>query len=430
MSSNSNRARNRLKAAAAAAGLLLPWASLALAEAIDPNRPLVVAVGVPRGAAPSERLDGARTGRSRTRLPARPVEIWSFRTSGGLELPPLVDANGNVIVALSVPDVVKLSADGKEVFRARIGAQAPLSPPLITSSGTVVVLTTGAQAVGLSPAGAVRFTTPLGVKGRDLDTAALALRDGGVVVAAGRTLLELDGDGNVRARAAIDDRIIGALIDGPEGTLVTTESGGVYSFRPPGAPRKLGTFGGAPRRGAALADKRTLLAVVDGRRVVAFDLATGATQIRASVPPGGASLDGPVTIGPTGLTFVATQAGLVLGLDAAGNERVHFQVEKPPIPADAGASLSAGSVPLGALGGSGPGFFPAADLKPSPPLVIDPDGRVAFVRAGGRAGVAAPDGTVTLAADRVCSSPIAVVPAGERRMLVACRDGALYVYGE
>jgi len=53
-----------------------------------------------------------------------------------------------------------------------------------------------------------------------------------------------------------------------------------------------------------------------------------------------------------------------------------------------------------------------------------------FVRAGGRAGVVAPDGSVALAAERVCSAPVAVLPAGERRMLVACRDGTLVMLEE
>ena len=37
-----------------------------------------------------------------------------------------------------------------------------------------------------------------------------------------------------------------------------------------------------PRRGAILADSRTLLAVVDTRRVVGLDLLTGTTQVRAT----------------------------------------------------------------------------------------------------------------------------------------------------
>jgi hypothetical protein len=70
------------------------------------------------------------------------------------------------------------------------------------------------------------------------------------------------------------------------------------------------------------------------------------------------------------------------------------------------------------------------DLKPGPPLVIDATGRVAFVRSNGRAGVVAPGGRVELAAESVCAAPIAVTPAGDRRLLVTCHDGRLWMYGE
>src|SRR5690606_1851281 len=108
----------------------------------------------------------------------------------------------------------------------------------------------------------------------------LALDDGGLVAAVGRSLVELAADGGVRARVELPDRAVGALLAGPEGTLVTTESGAVLTWRPPGAPRGLGSLGGLPRHGAVLEGARTLLAVVDGRGLVALDLPTGTTSVR------------------------------------------------------------------------------------------------------------------------------------------------------
>jgi hypothetical protein len=86
---------------------------------------------------------------------------------------------------------------------------------------------------------------------------------------------------------------------------------------------------------------------------------------------------------------------------------------------------------LGGTGGVGSGFFGTpVEIKPSPAPILDREGRIAFVRASGRAGVINPKGTIVLASERVCSSPIAALPAGEKRLLIACRDGGLWLYGE
>jgi outer membrane protein assembly factor BamB len=413
------------RGALVALAVTLPLGSLALADSVDPSMPRAVVVGAPRGAAPSERLDPRRTGRARTRLPSAPIEVWRRHVSGGIDAPPLVDAAGNIIVSLTMPEVVKLGPDAKEIWRARVGTSAAIAPPTLLSDRTIAVVTTAGVAWGLTPGGAHRWSTPLGVRGRDTDTAPLALADGGLLVAAANTLVEIDADGVIRARATLEDRApgapapaperaVGAIVDSPAGALVTTETGSVYRFRPPSPPRKIGGFGGTTRRGALLADDRTLLAVVDGRRIVALDLLTGTTHVRA----GGMTFDNPAALGPTGLVLCTTPFGMLLGLDAAGNERVHVLLDKPVPSLDGGAF------------GTGASFFGTVELKPSPPPVVDPTGRVAFVRANGRAGVVSPEGRVEIASERVCPAPVAVVPAGEKRMLIACHDGGLWMYGE
>jgi hypothetical protein len=404
---------------AAAIGLALAAAAPAQADVIDTTMPRTVAVGAPRGAAPSERLDPRRTGRARTALPTRAVEVWRRHVNGNLEVPPVVDEAGDVIVALGISEIVKLGSDAREKWRARLVAGAAASP-VILADGTIVVLTAAGVAQGFTPGGAPRFTTPLGIARRDTDTIPLALSSGGLLVAAGSTVVELDADGVVRARATIEDRLpgagaptleraAGAIVEGPMGALITTVNGGVFRFRPPAAPRKLGSLGGIPTRGAMLADDRTLVAVVDQRRVVALDLPSGTTQTRSS----GILFDAPPALGPGGLVMVATQLGQLLGLDAAGNEKVRVMLDKP--------------LPASAL--TGTTFLPP-ELKPSPPVIVDPHGRVAFLRANGRAGMVAPSGKIEVLSERVCATPVAVLPAGEKRMLVACRDGGLWMYGE
>lgn len=392
-------------------------AGLAQAEVLDATMPRFVIVGAPRGFAPSERVDPKRTGRTQTRLPSPAVEVWRRQISGGIELAPLIDTQGNVIVAQTIAEIIKLSPEGREIWRARTGTGAPTAAPVLTSDGTLVVVTASGQAMGLTPSGAVRFAVPLGFR-RDADTTPLALDDGGVLIAARQALIEIDADGAVRARTTIGERAVGALLHGPEGALITAESGSVYTWKAPGSPRKIGSFGGVPRRGALIADARTLLAVVDGRTLVALDLPTGTTQVRATAPLLGVLFDAPAAVSPAGLGLVATYSGLLLGVDAAGSEKVAIALEKQALllGADAGAPAA--------------GFFGASELKPSPPVIVDPEGRIGFARSSGRVGVVTPEGTVGVVNERLCSSPIAVQPAGDRRMLVACRDGMIWMLGE
>jgi outer membrane protein assembly factor BamB len=417
-----------IAAAALVAGMGLPGAVPAFADTVDPSMPRTVVVGWPRGAAPGDREDGQRSGRAHTRLPFPPVEAWRRHVSGGIELAPLIDAEGNALVTLTVPEVLKLGPDGKEIWRTRIGTAAPLGSPVLTSDGTLALVTSAGLAWGISPSGAVLYTTSLGIRGRDADTGLVALPDGGFAVAAGHTLLEVDADGAVRARTSLDERATGGLLVGPEGLLVTTDTGGVFTWRAPGAPRRLGSFAGTPRRGAALADARTLLAVVDNRRLTALDLLTGTTHVRTSTPPG-IFLDGPVAVAASGLALVASQNGLLVGVDGAGNEKVHVAIEKPPLGSASAAILSGSTAPPGsALGGLT--FLGPVEQKPSPPVVVDAGGRIGFARAGGRVGVVGPDGGVVIVSDHLCSAPVAVTPAGEARMLVSCRDGAMWMLGE
>lgn len=405
------------KGAVVALALIAPLGvSIALADGVDPSRPRTVVVGAPRGFAPSERLDPARTGRSTSALPFPAVELWRKHISGGIEVAPLVDARGNILLPLTVPEVMKLGPDGKEIWRARLGTAAPLAPPVLTSDGTLALVTSAGQAWGITPSGAVRYNVALGVRGRDADTSPLALDDGGVVIAAGRTLIELGADGSIRARTSLNDRAIGALIGGPDGTLITTDAGVVYTWTPPGSPRPIGSFGGTPRRGATLADARTLLAVVDGKRLVALDLPTGTAHVRAASTSLSSAFDATLAVTPGKLTLVTTLSGLLVGVDAAGNERLVVALDR-----SAANTADAGSLTT---------FFGAVEPKPSPPLVVDPEGRIAFARSGGRVGVVSPEGAIAIATERLCSVPVALQPAGDKRMLVACRDGAIWMLSE
>jgi len=74
-------------------------------------------------------------------------------------------------------------------------------------------------------------------------------------------------------------------------------------------------------------------------------------------------------------------------------------------------------------------FFGTGDAHPSPPIVVDESGHIAFVRHNGRMGIVRPDGTVAVASERLCNNPIGLQPAGDRKLVVACRDGTIWMFG-
>ena len=95
---------------AATSAAVLPLVSFALADALDPNVPHTVVVGRPKGAAPAERVDAARSGRSKTKLPSQPKESWKRTLPSGTAYAPLVDGQGNLTFALTTSLVVRWSS--------------------------------------------------------------------------------------------------------------------------------------------------------------------------------------------------------------------------------------------------------------------------------------------------------------------------------
>jgi hypothetical protein len=381
------------------------------ADTVDPWSPRTLRVGAPPGPAPSERIDSARSGATSLTFPERAVELWRRQLAGGIDLPSAIDRDGGVIIAETIPEVVRLSADGKESYRVRIDG-APAVPPVITSANLAFVVTTTGRAVGIHPDGRIAFSTPLDVRGRDIETVPLARADGTVVVAAGTEIVVVDGDGEVVLRASLDARIVGAVLESAEGILLTTDAGAVLALRPPLAhPRELGSFGGAPRRGAMLVDRRTLVAVVEGRSLVALDLPTG-TNVRLAAAGALGSIEAPAAFDPRrNLVLFTTTAGLLLGVDRKGEERLRGAVD-----------------PQAALGTPVAGL--AAEVKTSPPIVVDARGRIAFARSGGRVGLISADGAVTIVRERLCGTPVSVLPAGPGTLIVTCHDGAVWKLGE
>ncbi|MBK6519614.1 MAG: hypothetical protein IPG04_37145 [Polyangiaceae bacterium] len=401
--------------------------STARAEPIDPAFPTVVVVGIPNTPAVGERLDRERTGRSNVAIPAQLSEGLR-RSIGAIGQSPVVHPDGSFTVALTSPELIRISKDGSDVGRTSLGSSPAVRAPVLLPNGSLAVLTGAPSLVFVSTTGKVTATIALpratfgvvqpGMGMAEGVASIVATEDGAVVVAANRSVIELDASSKVRMKVSLPERLVSDLLPHHGGWLAVTEVGNVYRIDPPSEPRKIGSLGSIVPGTAALLDDRTLVGQSPPNRIVALDLKSGSLVTRV-----GDSIftffDAPPSFGVDGGAWVTTSEGFLVGYDAAGNEVARAA-------ADRGAALLTPSFMPGPrfphhFGGPGP--MNVARV----PVLVDPLGRVAFARPNGRVGVRSEKGQTTTT-DRGCGTPLALVPLAKERVVLACRDGTLVFY--
>jgi hypothetical protein len=229
-----------------------------------------------------------------------------------------------------------------------------------------------------------------------------------LALALGGQLFRLEAHGTIRAQAHVNDEVR-AILRGKRGLLIVTELGDVHEWLPPAAPTKLGSFGGRIGEGAALSDSSRLSAVVDHARLVDFKLNTATRHVR--MPESMLLLQGPPAITKNSETRVVSFDGVVLGHDVAGRETLRVSLRASPALSDGGAPLT--EIPIS-----------------SPPVLVDSDAWLAVSASGLDAGVVSPMGELYTAPDTACADPVSLAPAGEGKMLVACRSGSIWLVGD
>ncbi len=404
-----------------APGLLV--AAAAPAGPLDPAAPGVIAVGPPRAHGAVDRVDLARSGRTAAALPVSPVELARRSVGVGAQAP-VVLRDGTIVVALATPEIVRFASDGAELSRVRIGSTPAVRPPVVLSGGGLAVLTSAPSVVFLRPTGKVvatvalpRTSFPIVSSGSAPDGSAFLVPtlDGGVALAVGRAFVELEPSGQIRASATLPERerFAADLVRAPGEWLAVTQSGAVFALRAPAEPRRVGSFGATTVGTPALADGRTLLAQVGASRIVALDLKTG-TAVTRIAEPSLFSFDGPFVLDKAGGAWLTTSEGLLLGFGPEGEEAARTSVDRAAAPPPPPPGLRAPAPP------------PAAHRAV---LLADADGRVAFARAGGKIGVRSADGRVMIAPERGCSTPQSLASGGAGRLVLACREGTVVLYG-
>jgi outer membrane protein assembly factor BamB len=342
----------------------------ASAQTIEVERGRTILVGGVAFGSRTERVDSARTGRARTRLPTSRLRIeWSVPLGALVERSPLVDAQGGVYLVGSRGEVIALARDGSERWRAMTGAAQP-GPPVLLSDDTLVFADDSGTAVAVR-GGHVRWKAHFGRNdpGRP---APLALDDGGVVLATSHDLAVLDTDGHERARTTLPEETTAPLVSGMRSVIAVSIRGTVWTWTP-GAhdPVRIGAFGSPIDGGAALADERTLIAVTAGEsHLTAVDLRTGAVSTRA-VSLGSLWLGPPAMVEDKAFAMSLTPIGLfAIAFDGAGHELARTVVAPRALPPTAD--------------GGPPALVPEAH---TPPL-IDAAGTLIFATNDGRIGAA------------------------------------------
>jgi len=333
-----------------------------------------VVVGPSRALSPTDRVDARRSGFSRAPLPTGTLRT-GFRHAFGLSIEhaPLTLEDGSIAVVVNHNELVILSsADNTPKYASSLGSGA-LGPPTALADGTLVVVTSGGEAVGVRQ-GAVRFRTRLGGE-RSLvgHVSPLSLDDGGVVVATATELTALDADGGVRARATVPEQLATPLVAASGEIIAVAGSGAVYGVVPGKETHKIGSFGAPIDGSAVLAGPATLLAVVEGSRLAAMDLAHGAVVTRASVSAG-------IYLGPPAVSWrgggeiahllsMTPGRALLVAIDGSGQEVLRHQVSTftPMALADGGAA--------------------AMVAPPHAGVLVDAAGSVAFATPEGFIGV-------------------------------------------
>lgn len=418
----------RRRAWALAACALPSLAAIAArGQTLDRQRSLWLVVGAPANAAPVDRVDGARTGMARFKLPASSLRIeWRAPVGALLAHAPLVDANGDTYVAGTRGEVVALKRDGTELWRAVTGSNQP-GPPALLSDRTLVFVDDAGEAVGVRE-GRVRFRWRFGQAGAT-HPAPLALDDGGAVVATAHELAVLDAEGTERARTTFAEAVAAPLVAALDKVFVVTSSGAVWAWQPGASePTRVASFGSAVDGGAALADDHTLIAVIAApNRMGTVNLVRGTSTLRAG--PYDGLWGGPPTMkGGTAYLWLHTAVG-------------EFAVAVDPGGAEIGRTLLAGHPSAR----SSDGGMPPLVTGPHIPALIDSRGTVVFAMVSGSSatiGAASATGTggstvellpdvcppapVGEGADRIPAPPIVgLAPLPPAGFVAACASGTL-----
>ncbi|MBN1610659.1 MAG: PQQ-binding-like beta-propeller repeat protein [Polyangiaceae bacterium] len=314
-----------------------------------------------------------------------------------------MDSEGAILVASASGVLTRIGAHGALGWQAELGAPAASAPAILSDLGIVVVTTTG-EAVALATTGQRRWAAALPSRSKTTP-APLPRSDGSLVLAVDHALVRLDPTGNIRLQTTAAEQPVALLEYGDE-TLVVEQQGRVQLWTRGGQLETVGSLGGPLRAGAVLAGERLVAPVGDGTLTV-LELRTGR---RAKRWPGSTArvLAAPA-VAPSGKLTAVDRTGVLLMEPAPAREPLEV-----PLTASPARGTVTGPAP------ASPAWLPPLVDAQGTAILVAPGLEFAVVRAGQMHPV---EGTG-------CSTPIAVVPGGTRRVVVACGSGLIVSLAE
>ncbi|MGH7286190.1 MAG: PQQ-binding-like beta-propeller repeat protein [Polyangiaceae bacterium] len=200
-----------------------PWRNPQAAPGVDAGPPsLADSAPLPNApivdhAARTLHGDLHRTHRAHGFAPRNPVEGWISDVGGGVEAQVTSSPDGTTLYAttLSGSLVALARADGKVRWRADLGGRS-YTTPCVADDGTIYVGSDAKKFFAVSPLGAILWT--LETSG-DADTAPAIAKNGSILFAAGKELLDARKGGDVAWRFSAKDKIFTAPAIADDGTI-------------------------------------------------------------------------------------------------------------------------------------------------------------------------------------------------------------------
>lgn len=369
----------------------------ATSSASDANRAHTFVVGESPGLANCEGLDASNTNRSRLRFPRAPKVTFRVRLTGGIGQAPACDAAGNLIVVHGEPRLSKLDAQGRTLWTQRLEHEIS-SAPVLRSDGSILLVSQDADALLFAPSGKLLHQCALPFGEPHRRTLAIPLTNEGVLVASGTDIIELDSAGAISRQNHSHAPVTG-IAQWSSALLAICENGAVALAHSSGDFETIGNLGGAVPEGGAVQDGK-VLAVVDGHKLVAFDLVRRSVVTLASDPA--ITLSGPLVLFENQSSAFVADGGLVSLHAPSGAETLRISITE--------ASRA---------------FDPAARALRPALLIGDSVGAVAAARTGSDALIIEPDGKALRFEDTRCLDPFRPTPT-RLGVVFACRSGQLF----
>jgi hypothetical protein len=303
-------ALRRVLLAGMAASLLTGAAG---AESFDATIPQRFVTALPAGHATSDRLSPGGTHQTQLPLPDQPQVGWQVRLAAPLHHAPLALAGERLLIAHGRGRLSELDRAGRTIWSLRTGAEL-IGSPIVLGNGERLALTRTPEILRISASGRELGRERLPLAEVDALPVSIPTSDGGAVLGLGARLVQLDPRGSFRGTTPTPDPVR-ALFEW-RGNVVAVGRNGSVSLRPPvGDLQEIANLALGIRAALLLGPRLWLLSV--DHQLLELDLTTGTRVTRFSEPP----LEfADFAVGPANSLRLLTRRGLLVGVDAAGRE--------------------------------------------------------------------------------------------------------------